>query len=248
MRIWGVPIDTMSQEVFYQKICHFLDEQKWHRIATVNPEFLLLAEKDVLFREALLRADLRIADGFGIVLAGLLHGERLHRFAGADLMEKILEIANKKKLSVYLAINRDGLSSYEEIKNTLGKQYHYLKIDGNDFDVMQDSMLSLIPYPTPASAELQRGESTIFLCNFGAPYQELFLAKLQDMSSSVRLAMGVGGSFDYLTGKIRRAPFIMRMMGLEWFWRLMWQPKRWRRIWRAVLVFPFRVIFATIQK
>ena len=79
-------------------------------------------------------------------------------------------------------------------------------------------------------------------CNFGAPDQEYFLESLRGRSESVRLVMGVGGAFDFLTGKLPRAPRVFRVIGLEWLWRLFLQPSRWKRIWRAVVVFPIAVI------
>lgn len=238
MRILGIPIDNLTREEIFARAETFLNKGGFHQIVTINPEFLLEAEKNKDFRVALERCDLRVADGFGITLAFLFKGEKLKcRFPGADLMEEILNIAEKKKLSVYLAIRKDGLSSFEEIKSALLKKYPSLKIDGCDFGIMEDVSLSLITYPT----------SPILFCNFGAPQQEIFLNNLKNQNN-IRLAMGVGGSFDYLTGKLWRAPKWLRSIGLEWFWRLIQQLKRWKRIWNAVVVFPFRVIFATIEK
>ena len=252
MRIFGISIDNLSREAILERVDFFLDEPRFHRIATVNPEFLLEAKKNASFREALLAADLRIADGFGIVLAGWLQGERVRRVPGADLMEEILKVANVKQLSIFLAVRADGLSTYEEIRSAILKKYPYLKISGADIDPqIHDSRF--IPPARLAEAWAKRAgragiHDSIILCNFGAPEQEIFLSHLRDMSEAPRLAMGVGGSFDYLTGRQKRAPEWVRAIGLEWLWRLIRQPKRWKRIWNAVCVFPFRVIFDTIGK
>ncbi|MDO8566296.1 MAG: WecB/TagA/CpsF family glycosyltransferase [Candidatus Moranbacteria bacterium] len=236
MRILDVFIDNLTREEIRTRVGMFLDEPRFHQIATINPEFLLEAEKNRDFRVVLEQCNLRVADGFGITLAFLLKGERLrYRFPGADLTEEVLKLADKKQLGIYLAIRKDGLSSFEEIKRALLEKYPTVKIDGADIDPYQ---VSGIRYQV----------SSVVLCNFGAPMQELFLAQLKADSSPSRIAMGVGGSFDYLTGKIKRAPVWLRVLGLEWFWRLIQQPKRWKRIWNAVVVFPFRVIFATIGK
>ncbi|MDP3957386.1 MAG: WecB/TagA/CpsF family glycosyltransferase [bacterium] len=232
MELLGVEIDNLTREEILARLKMFLDEPKFHQIATINPEFLVEAEKNKDFHEVLQQCDLRIADGFGIALAFFLKSERLKcRFPGADLLEEILNIAEKKKLSVYLAIRKDGLSSYEEIKFALLKKYPTLKIDGRDFDITKNSSSSLITYPA----------SLIHFCNFGAPEQEIFLPSLKGTAGTLRLAMGVGGSFDYITGKQRRAPEWLRALGLEWLWRLIRQPKRWRRIWKAVVVFPLKI-------
>lgn len=224
MKIFEIPIDNFSREEIINHARDFLDEPKFHRIATVNPEFLLEAEKNKEFKKTLLDADLRVVDGFGIVLTGWLRGKHITRFSGADLMEEILKIANEKKLSVFLAVNKDGLSLYEEIKVALQKKYPDLKINGYNIN-------TAFPYSKFIIHD------SIVLCNFGAPEQELFLAKLKEQNTELRLAMGVGGSLDYLTGKQKRAPKWLRVIGLEWLWRLILQPKRFKRIWNATIVF-----------
>lgn len=236
MHVFGIPIGDLAREEILLRVRAYLEEPGFHRIATVNPEFLLEADRNVDFRQALLDADLRIADGFGIVLAGLFRGKCIHRFPGADLMEEILKIADNRKLSVYLAVRTDGLSKYEEVKTAICKKYPNIEITGADVAVSCDHS-SCITHP-----------ASLILCNFGAPEQEIFLANLKNTPGNIRFAMGVGGSFDYLTGKQKRAPQWLRSIGLEWLWRLILQPKRWRRIWNAAIVFPFRLIFATIQK
>lgn len=230
MEILGVTIDNLTRDEIIGRVKYFLDEPQFHQIATINPEFLLEAEKNPAFRTVLQNCDLRIADGVGISLAMLCKGEKLkYRFPGADLMLEILNIAHERKLGIYLAIRKDGLSSYEEIKSALQKKYPTLQINGSEID----SKIPNTRYQIP---------NTIILCNFGAPTQERFLQSLKDQPL-IRLTMGVGGSFDYLTGKLKRAPRWMRDFGLEWLWRLMKQPKRIKRIWNAVIVFPFRALF-----
>ncbi len=233
MELLGVPITTLSREAILSRVSFFLTEERWHRIATVNPEFLVRAQQNSAFKQSLLEADLCVADGFGIVLAGLFSGQGLTRVPGIDLMEEILKIADEQKLSLYLAIRKDGLSSYEEIKSVLLKKYSRLVVDGAEFDINECSS-SLISYPS----------STIMLCNFGAPEQELFLENLRENPGTLRLTMGVGGSFDYLTKKLTRAPKELRTMGLEWLWRLTLQPCRFKRIWNAVIVFSFLVVLS----
>lgn len=152
-------------------------------------------------------------------------------------MEEVLKIANEKKLSVYLAVQSDGLSSYDEVKDILLKRYPGLRVDGEDIDVYQLS-----------EYKIQNTKYDILFCNFGAPDQELFLAEFKAQNTDLRIGMGVGGSFDYLTGKQKRAPRWLRVMGLEWVWRLLFQPSRIRRIWNAVVVFLFKVIKSAILK
>lgn len=233
MKILGIDIDTLTRKETLARVRTFLDKPGFRRIATVNPEFLVLAEKDNAFRETLLTADLRIADGFGITLAGLFQGRYIPRFPGADLMEEILSIANEQKLSLFLAVRRDGLCTYEEIRAAVIKKYPHIIIDGEN---IAESVFE--------SCKLHATNCKLIFCNFGAPEQELFLESLRNNPGTIRLAMGVGGSFDYLTGKQKRAPRSLRAIGLEWLWRLILQPKRFKRIWNAVVIFPTKVIFS----
>lgn len=245
MKILDIPIEILSRKEVIARVEKFLDELKFHRIATINPEFLLEAEKNEDFKKVLLDADLRVADGFGIVLAGWLKGECVKRFPGADLMEEILKIANEKKLSVFLAVNKDGLSSYDEIKQTIFKKYPNIKINGADIichservrESRNPDATGQIPWQTRDDTIENFHHSSIIFCNFGAPEQELFLAEIKNHPENIRLAMGVGGSFDYLTGKQKRAPKYLRLIGLEWLWRLILQPRRFKRIWNATVVF-----------
>ena len=239
MDILGVPIDNLTRDEICTRVKVFLDEPKFHQIATVNPEFLVESERNENFRAVLEQCDLRVADGFGIALAFFLKDEKLKcRFPGADLMDEVIHKtslprrlikAGGRGLSVYLAIRKDGLSSFEEIKFALLKKYPNLKINGADID------------PKIHDSQFMIHDSIVF-CNFGAPAQELFLAKLKNNPGNVRLAMGVGGSFDYLTGKQKRAPEWLRTIGLEWLWRLIQQPKRFKRIFDATIVFFCKVL------
>jgi N-acetylglucosaminyldiphosphoundecaprenol N-acetyl-beta-D-mannosaminyltransferase len=242
MNILGIPIDNFSREEILDCVRDFLNEPKFHRLVTVNPEFLLEAEKNEAFRKSLLEADMRVTDGFGIVLAGWLRGKYITRFPGADLMEEILKIANEKKLSVFLVVNKDGLSSYEEVQTAILKKYPDIILNGTNISChsersFESRNLDMIEnIPQQARDDIIKNYQLVF-CNFGAPEQELFLAKLKEQNMELRLAMGVGGSFDYLTGKQKRAPEWLRVIGLEWLWRLILQPKRFKRIWNATVVF-----------
>ncbi len=236
MELFGIPIRLASRDEILARVRSFLSEPGFHRIATVNPEFLVLADRNPGFKLALLSADLCVADGVGIVLAGFLHGQKVTRFPGADLLLEILSIAEQDGQTVFLAIKKDGLSSYKEIHDALLKKYPRLIVTGQDIDPAEFGNWKLVI-----------GNSTIVLCNFGTPQQEIFLEKLRTYCGETRLVVGVGGSLDYLTGKQKRAPKLFRALGLEWLWRLSLQPKRWKRIFTAVITFPFLVLGKTLK-
>ncbi len=232
---FGIPLSSLSKKEVLSCVRSIFTGNSFFRIATVGPEFLLRAREDEKFKENLLRADLRVADGFGITLAGWLYGKHIERFPGADLLHEILKEAETRNLSVFLAIKRDGLSSLKEIQAALLKKYPKLKIYGQQSEKTTHYQLLTTNCP-------------IVFSNFGAPDQEYFLESLRGRANSVRLAIGVGGAFDFLTGKLPRAPKVFRVLGVEWLWRLFLQPKRWRRIWRAVVVFPVAVCVDQLKR
>ena len=229
MRIFHISIDNLSRAEVLKRINDWLSRAGFHRIATVNPEFLLLAQKNRAFHGALLSADLRVADGVGLSLPFFLSGESLiDRFPGADLLPEILSLADERRLLVGLLLDPGGLSSYEEIKQVLHERYPNLTVEKLSPEFLTSSTKP-IPY-------------NLVFCNYGAPLQEIILTGLKASPGNIRLAMGVGGAFDFLTGKIPRAPKFLRTIGLEWAWRLWQQPRRFRRIWNAVVVFPIKVL------
>lgn len=235
--IFGIPISLASRGEVRDMIARWLSKNTFHRIATVGPEFLLQARNDVRFRENLREADLCVADGVGITIAGWLSRKRIERFPGADMLHEILREVERRHLSIFLAIRKDSLSSFEEIRSAILKQHPTLKIHGFEFEKTSHDSLS-----NPHS-QLLIPHNPIILCNFGAPEQEYFLESLRGKEKHVRLAMGVGGAFDFLTNKLPRAPRFLRKIGFEWLWRFLLQPSRFRRIWRAVVVFPVVVVW-----
>jgi len=269
--ILNIRVDNLSQKEILEKVENFLCRNIFHQIATVNPEFILEAQKNVEFKNILNNCDLNVADGFGIKLAFWRYGRHLKtRMAGADLMLEILKIAQEKNLKIFLAANKDGLSNFEETKKAILKIYPNLEITGADLEKnkkqVQVSRLNLEVLEklnANTKQELKKdfaelinsseingsGETPepadIIFCNFGAPYQEKFLHSLKNAKDSkIKLAMGVGGSFDFLTGKIKRAPVFIRKIGLEWLWRFILEPKyRLKRIWNATAVFTIKIIF-----
>ena len=232
MIVLGIEIDNLTKKEILEKLEFFLSEDKFHQIATINPEFILRAKKNREFKAILNQCDLKVADGIGIKYAFSRFGKKLKTTVpGADLLTEILQIANAKRLSVFLAINKDGLSSYKEIVLVLNKNYPNINFFGEDINPrITDYQLLITSY-------------SILFCNFGAPFQETFIQSQKD--ARIRIAMGVGGSFDFLTGKITRAPFWMRQFGLEWLWRFVQEPKyRVKRIFKAVIVFPIKILFS----
>ena len=153
-------------------------------------------------------------------------------------MWRVLQVSNKNNKRIFLVANKSGLSGWQETARVIEKIYPKLKIVGADISLKnKDNQRNLI-------RELQMTDKRpdVVFCNFGAPYQEKFIAKLKKSDVNIKLAVGVGGSFDFISGNIARAPKWLRVLGLEWLWRLFQQPHRWRRIFKAVIIFPIKII------
>lgn len=281
LKILGVKIDNFSKKEILQKVESFLESESFHQIVTTNAEFILKAQEDRNFQEIINKADLSVADSISIKYAFLRHFQFLKtRMAGVDLMQEILKLAEKKKIPVFLVARKGGLSDWWETKEVILRKFSDLEIRGADLNVddffgeLQNSKVKIpdklfnfflknqIIFGNDRKKERERcflnknfnNKKFVVFCNFGAPEQDKFIDSLRNSGLKICLGMGVGGSFDFLTGKVKRAPKWMQFLGLEWLFRLIQQffikqPKnssvqsnRFRRIFKAVIIFPIRVI------
>ena len=228
VNILGINISILNKKEILGKINEFLKSRGKHQIATINPEFLLTAQTDEEFYHILNTVDLAVPDGIGLVFAGWASGIILERYSGADLAKDILKIAGEKKLKVGILNWNRGLSKKEEIKKALILKYPTLNFIVADTEKNNKALIE----------DLISFDPDILFSTLGAPWQEKIIYHALKSMASIKLGMGVGGGFDFLTGKIKRAPKIFQRAGLEWLWRLIKQPTRYKRIINAVIIFP----------
>ncbi len=234
--ILGINTGQTNQAEMQRMLNIFLHDGSSHQLVTPNPEIILNAQKDEELFYILNRADLSLADGFGLKIAALISGQKLYRHTGADLLPQLLQLADKEKLGVVIVNRRDGLSKNSDIESYLNAKYpqlNYLVIDS-------------VQQAKPNTADIEKIKTfhpKLALCLLGSPTQEKYLFHLQKSINPLAISVGLGGAFDFLTGKLQRAPRWWRNLGLEWLWRLIQQPWRWRRIWRATAVFMFKVLY-----
>lgn len=227
-QILGIRIDQISRDGIRDVIRQKLSQNAFCHIATVNPEFLVETSRNQKFKEVLAHTDLNICDGAGISILGkLFYGEKIDRIPGVELAELILEVAAEMKKSVFLL---GGKEVGNIIEQKMCSKYKNLIIAGKT-DGDENTL-----------EEVKKTNPDVILVAFGAPKQEYWLAEKGSQIPSLHLGIGVGGTFDFWAGKAIRAPFVLRKIGLEWLWRLITQPKRWRRILNAVVVFPWLVL------
>jgi N-acetylglucosaminyldiphosphoundecaprenol N-acetyl-beta-D-mannosaminyltransferase len=229
IQILGVRIDNFSVGELKRKITEALDQNgKQLFIATLNPEILLKAHRDEQYRNVLNAADINICDGFGIKLTVWLKGKRIKsRFTGVDLVRFLMSEADRKSMKILVVAAKNSLSKPSEIEMAICRNFSHLEVKSAYFEAGQ---------MTCENGIMQAAE--IVFVNFGAPNQEKFIYGHRSQFPNAKVLAGIGGTFDFLTGKIRRAPNWVRGLGLEWLWRLLQEPKRIKRIWNAVVVFP----------
>jgi len=230
-KILDVKIDCLSFPQVRQKVTQFLNTSGLKQIVTVNPEFILAAQKDKEFKKILNRADLSVPDGFGLKVAGIILGKKIgERITGVDLTWELAKLASEKGSSIFLLGAGAGVA--EKTAKRLKLLYPHLKIAGT---------YAGSPTEKGIIEKINASRADILLVAFGAPKQDKFIYH-NKRKLKCRLAMGVGGTFDYISGVVHRAPAWMRSLGLEWLYRLIKQPSRVGRIFKAVIIFPCRVI------
>jgi len=230
MYLLGVRIDNVLMAETLEKIQSFLSDGRQHYIVTINPEFIVKAQEDKEFKKILNKADLAIPDGVGLLWASRMLGEPLkERVAGVDLMSRIMNYESGTKNKVFLLGGRNGVAE---------------KIAGQWSAVVGFSEET---EGTELFARIRQCQPDILLVALGAPKQEKWIAENLSKVPSVKLAIGVGGAFDFLAQKIKRAPVFMQKIGLEWLWRLILQPRRFGRIFNAVIIFPFLILREKIK-
>ena len=239
--ILGINLSEFTQEEVLKKIKGFLSDGAQHYIVTPNPEIILASHQDEEFFYILNEADLSLADGFGLKIAAWIFNDKVPRVTGADITIEILKIAENDKSKVVILNWENGLSGNEEIKESLNKKFPKLIfeiISINRDKILNEDVVKRINQFTPV----------ILFNTLGFPYQEKLIYHNLKKIPSVKLALGIGGSFDFITEKIKRAPKLFRSLGMEWFWRLLNafnyknSYNRIKRIYRAVFVFLFEVL------
>lgn len=221
-------------------------------VFTPNPEMVVLSDQDAVFRAALTKADYNIPDGVGLGLLstlagafGLVSSENVlrHRIAGSDLSWELCRLLSEFKGKVFLL----GASEFANrtAQARLKRSFPDLKIEGEAG--YQDVAVSDEVETERVMRLINKFKPDLLLVAFGQGKQELWLTN-NKTKIKAKLAVGVGGTFDYWAGLKSRAPRMVRKAGLEWLWRLAIEPRRIGRIARAVVIFPFVGMRLILQK
>jgi len=232
--ILGIPVHAVTMDATLALVEGYMAAPRLHQIATVNPEFVMAAQNDAEFRRVLAAADLCLPDGVGLLYAARRSGRRLpERVPGSELVYRLAERAAARGWPLFLLGAAPGVA--EEAAAILGDRYPGLHIAGT---------YAGSPDPAEDEAIVRRvndSGATLLFVAYGAPKQDKWIARNRDALTTVRLAIGVGGSLDFITGRAVRAPRWLQRLGLEWLHRLIREPWRWRRM-LALPRFAWRVV------
>lgn len=227
--ILGVGIHNCDEEGAVQALKAFLHSEpaRLHQVCTVNPEFVMEARRNPVFRRLLNTVDLATPDGAGIIAAGRLLGHPFKgRATGVALVERLAALSASEGCTLFLLGAAPGVAG--AAARVLESRYPGVKIAGTFAGSPREE-----DWPS-IQRRLEAARPDVLLVAYGAPKQDLWIhAHAASLPSSVRVAMGVGGVFDYLSGRAPLAPPLVRRLGLEWLYRLVTQPWRWRRILRV---------------
>ena len=225
LRILGVPVDAMTYASWLQRTDRWIREGgRARHVCTVNPEFIMIAQNDPIFIAILQRAAICLPDGVGLLWAGRRLGAPLpERVTGSDGLPFIARHAAERGWKLFFLGAAPGVA--EQAAAILQERYPGLMVagtfGGNPSASEEDGIVERVN---------SSGADILFVA-YGAPAQDKWIARNLPRLQ-VSMAMGVGGSLDFIAGVVPRAPDWMRQRGLEWLYRLLRQPWRWRRMLR----------------
>ncbi len=220
--ILDIPVSVVNRQQAKENIINWLENEKPKVVYTPNPEMIMMAIKDEKLKKAMYKADMIVPDGIGVVWASKYASQRItERVAGCDLIQEVMkEIANTEK-TVYFLGGAPGIA--EKAAENMKNKYKGLKISGVHDGYFNEEQEKVI------IEEIAALKPDLLLVGLGVPKQEKWIYANKD-KLNFKVAIGVGGSFDVLSGNVKRAPLIFQKLNLEWFYRLITQPTRFKRM------------------
>ncbi len=240
----GIELQNQTKETILENIKKYISSPTgFFHIVSLNPEIMVLLQNNEKYKEIVRSAQIRINDGIGIILASKILGiEAGNRIPGVDLMKYLIAEAGRKRFRVLLIGGRGNLAN--DLANCYNQSYPEAKFQG--ISGIQNIAKPTIEEEKHISSIVTAMRPHFVFVAFGSPAQEIWLWEHKELFST-SVCMGVGGSFDYLSGSIQRPPSLVRKLGFEWLYRLIRQPWRFMRQLRLIK-FGFLVITQLIHE
>ena len=231
VKLMGIDIDNYTFEEGVNKALELIRSDKVSQIVTINPEMYKEAESNSEFRKIIDEAEMVVPDGIGIKLALIIKGENVNRIAGIDFAKSLLTECAKNNIPVAIVGAKEDIitKAIENLKNEIeGLNIVYYH---NGYFENSDTIYN----------ELKEKNPKLILAALGSPKQEFFIYNAKRILNPC-LMIGIGGSLDVWSGTIKRAPKIYQKLGLEWLYRTITQPERFKRIFPTLPLFLWKVI------
>ncbi|MEK7597725.1 MAG: WecB/TagA/CpsF family glycosyltransferase [Patescibacteria group bacterium] len=230
-KILGITILPESKFNVLEKILLYIGKPTGiYHIVSLNPENMVISTENESFKRVVKTAQMRIVDGVGIVLAGRWLGVEVgERMTGVGLMEDLLKMASDRRLRVLMIGGKENLAlelakCYKnQFPKAMFKGIQGIKYIQKPKEDEEGKIFSIVTDYKP---------HFVFVA-FGSPDQELWIERHKNKFANC-VVMGVGGAFDYLSGNINRPSSFIQKLGIEWFYRLVIQPWRWKRQLRLI--------------
>ncbi len=231
--VLGVGFDRVHLAAATEQVLRRLDADERTFVITANPEFVMLARRDEAVAQIARDAQLVVADGSGVVAASRLLGDTLPRVPGRLLVDALVPHLAQRRSSIFFLGAAPGVAELAAAE--LRRRARGLVVAGVHAGSAEpdDDAVSV--------ARIRDSGARVLFVAYGMPKQERWIARNLAALPAVRLAIGVGGVFDQLAGVQKVPPAIFHAIGLEWLWRLVREPRRWRRQ-RVLPVFALLVL------
>jgi len=218
-KVLGIKVNTENYDELIEEIFGRIERKEKSLIVAINPEKIIKAKEDPALKKLLNEAEIQIPDGIGVILASKIQkGQITSRVTGVDMMMRLCAEAAKRGKGVFLYGGKPGVA--DKASEKLKELYPEIKIAGTQHGYEKDNDKII--------AKINEAKPDILFVAMGSPKQENWINANRD-NLYPTIYQGVGGSFDVLAGNVKRAPEAFQKMGLEWFYRLMKEPKRIKR-------------------
>jgi len=238
IKFLNIPIDAITMKDTINLVEKTIVAKKQIHHTVVNASKIILMQKDAELEKSVIEADIINADGQAVVWAANLLGLNLpERVSGIDLMESLVEMSYYKRYKCYFLGARENI--VQKLVAIYKEKYSEDIIAGfrNGYFNEQEEC--------DIARKISESGANILFVAITSPKKEIFLNKYKDQLKNVNFIMGVGGSFDVISGKIKRAPIFMQRIGLEWFYRFLQEPKR---LWKRYLLGNIKFIWLVIKE
>ncbi|WP_100334250.1 WecB/TagA/CpsF family glycosyltransferase [Bacillus alkalisoli] len=236
-QVLDVNVTSLNYDQLISSVNQKIMGNEQANIIAINPEKIMTLQKDQKLKNLINSATFTIPDGIGIVFASKLNNGKISsRITGVDLFIRLLELANEKQYKIFLYGAKKQV--VEKAVGNIEKKYPNLTVAGYKDGYVKDQ--------NELIEEINQSGAQLLFVALGSPRQEYWIEENKS-KLNVNIFQGVGGSFDVISGEVKRAPFLFRKTGLEWFYRLLSQPKRLRRQ-LALPKFLIKVLFHTKRR